>query len=77
MCDLKTGETFDGYTNVTLQRKNTLIVMKHVKAEICDNCGEYYLDETTAKEINEKAEKEMLEKEAIGKEIEIFNLEEI
>ncbi|MFN0049624.1 MAG: type II toxin-antitoxin system MqsA family antitoxin, partial [Cytophagales bacterium] len=59
----KTGETFSGQTNVTLQRTHSLVVIKNVKAEICDNCGEYYLDEATAIEINAKAEREMASRE--------------
>ncbi|MFN0047871.1 MAG: YgiT-type zinc finger protein, partial [Cytophagales bacterium] len=48
----------------------SLVVIKNVKAEICDNCGEYYLDEATAIEINAKAEREMA-----SREVEVFNLE--
>ncbi|MHB9112558.1 MAG: type II toxin-antitoxin system MqsA family antitoxin [Thermoleophilia bacterium] len=48
MC--KQGETHMGETTVTLQRGEATIIIKDVPAEICENCGEYYLSE----EITEK-----------------------
>ena len=39
------GETRAGRTTVTLQRSETTVILKGVPAEICDNCGEYYLSE--------------------------------
>jgi YgiT-type zinc finger domain-containing protein len=46
----KTGEMVEGTTTVTLQRGETTVVIKDVPAEVCDNCGEYYLsDEMSAK----------------------------
>lgn len=47
----KTGETHPGTTTVTLQRENNVGVIRDVPAEICDNCGEYYLSETTASRV--------------------------
>ena len=45
----KQGETRPGYTTVTLQRGEHTLVFKNVPAQVCENCGEYYLsDETTA-----------------------------
>jgi YgiT-type zinc finger domain-containing protein len=41
----KTGEVQPGYATVTLQRGGTTVVIKDVPAEVCDNCGEYYLSE--------------------------------
>jgi YgiT-type zinc finger domain-containing protein len=37
------GETRPGNTIVTLQRGDTTVVIKGVPADVCDNCGEYYL----------------------------------
>ena len=46
----KTGETKEGSATVTLEKGATTVVLKDVPAEICDNCGEYYLDsEKTAR----------------------------
>ena len=47
----KTGETAQGFTTVTLRRDNTVVVMENVPAQICDNCGHYYLDSATAKRV--------------------------
>lgn len=53
----KTGDTHPGTTTVTLQRGNTVVVIRDVPAEICENCGEYYLDESTARRVYADAEK--------------------
>jgi YgiT-type zinc finger domain-containing protein len=46
----KTGELQPGRATVTLQRSGTTVVIKEVPADICDNCGEYYLsDEMSAR----------------------------
>lgn len=52
----KTGQTHPGITTVTLQRNKTVIVIRDVPAEICDDCGEYYLNETTARRVYANAE---------------------
>lgn len=53
----ETGQTHPGITTVTLQRANTVVVIRDVPAEICDNCGEYYLSEPTAKRVYADADK--------------------
>ena len=50
------GKTQPGTVTVTLERDNTLILIKDVPAEVCQQCGEYYLDENTTKHIMEMAE---------------------
>ena len=47
----KTGQTHPGTSTVTLQRDNTVVVIRDVPAEICENCGEYYLSEPTASRV--------------------------
>ena len=42
----KHGETAPGLVTVSLQRKETTVIFKNVPAEVCNNCGEYFLDET-------------------------------
>jgi YgiT-type zinc finger domain-containing protein len=45
----KDGETKAGLATVTLERDATTIVFKSVPAQVCENCGEEYVDdETTA-----------------------------
>lgn len=41
----KEGEIHTGYATVTLQRGGTTVVIKEVPADVCDNCGEYFLSE--------------------------------
>jgi YgiT-type zinc finger domain-containing protein len=49
----KTGQTRDGAATVTLERNGAVVVIKCVPAEVCNNCGEYYLDEQiTGKVLN-------------------------
>lgn len=52
----KHGETKPGLVTVTLERDECIIVLKKVPAEICDNCGEYYLSDTVTEQVLEKAE---------------------
>lgn len=41
----KHGSTAPGTATVTLERGNTIVIIKDVPAEVCGDCGEYYLDE--------------------------------
>jgi len=52
----KTGETKPGKTTVTVQRGETTVMIKDTPAEVCENCGEYYLDEAVARAVYAQAE---------------------
>ena len=52
----KQGRTQPGRTTVTLQRGDSTVIFRDAPAEICDNCGEYYLDDATSKLLLERAE---------------------
>ena len=52
----KTGMTRPGKTTVTLQRGDSVVVVREVPAEVCEDCGEYYLDPATAARIYAEAE---------------------
>lgn len=52
----KTGQTQAGHANVVLQRDEATIVLKRVPADVCDNCGEYYLSRDIAQKTYEMAE---------------------
>jgi YgiT-type zinc finger domain-containing protein len=52
----KQGETRPGRTTVVLERGKTTVVIKDVPAEICENCGEYYLTEEMTAKVMEMAE---------------------
>ena len=51
----KHGEIQEGTTTVTLERGTSTIVFKDVPAQICDNCGEKYVDSAITKELLSKA----------------------
>lgn len=50
------GQTRPGTVTVTLQRGDCTIVFRDVPADVCENCGEYYLDESVAERLLDKAE---------------------
>lgn len=52
----KHGETRPGKTTVTLERNGMTLVIRNVPAEVCENCGEAYVDEATARELLHRAE---------------------
>jgi len=52
----KHGETSHGYVTVTLQKKATTVIFKDVPADVCDNCGEYYLSEEITENLLNRAE---------------------
>lgn len=52
----KHGQTQPGHVTVTLQRGPCTIIIKDVPADVCDNCGEYYLDEETSSVLLARAE---------------------
>jgi YgiT-type zinc finger domain-containing protein len=47
----KNGDTSSGRVNVVLQRNECTIIFKDVPADVCENCGEYYLNEDVTNEI--------------------------
>ena len=52
----KHGETHSGFTTVALQRGEHTLIFKDVPAEICENCGEYYLSDEVAARLYKQAE---------------------
>lgn len=64
----KHGATAPGRVTVTLQREDCTVILKDVPAEVCDNCGEYYLSEAVTKQVLERAEAAV----ARGAEVEIL-----
>lgn len=51
------GKTQAGETTVTLDRDGTVIVFRRVPAEVCDNCGEAFVDETVTESLLTSAER--------------------
>ena len=64
----KTGQLSAGTATITLQRGKTTVVIKNVPADVCDNCGEYYLSEEMTElvlELGESAVKKGVEVEVL------------
>ena len=61
----KNGETNHGKVTVTLTRDNSTIVIKEVPAEVCNNCGDYFLSSEITKAVLSLAE------DAVNKGIEV------
>ena len=51
----KHGSTDVGMVSVTLTRGKTIVVFKDVPAQVCPNCGEYYLESDVSKKLMERA----------------------
>jgi YgiT-type zinc finger domain-containing protein len=52
----KQGETRSGTTTVTLEREGTVLVVRSVPAQVCQNCGEEYIDEDITATLLQQAE---------------------
>ncbi len=52
----KTGETADGTTTVTIERRGTMLVLRGVPARVCQTCGEAYVSGEVTDEILRRAE---------------------
>ena len=61
----KTGTMKPGHVTVTLERQNSIIIVKNVPASVCENCGEYTLDDATTERVMQIAE------EAIAHNVEV------
>ena len=66
----KQGRTAPGVVSVPLQRGDTTIIFKSAHADVCQNCGEYYLDEVTTADLLSRAEQAI----SRGAEVEIVRL---
>ncbi|MFH0766156.1 MAG: type II toxin-antitoxin system MqsA family antitoxin [Calditrichota bacterium] len=52
----KEGHTEPQRTTITLQRGETTIIIKNVPADVCENCGEPYLNEENTDKVLKLAE---------------------
>jgi len=50
------GHTRPGFASVTLERDLTTLLFKDVPAQVCDNCGEEFIDETASANLLTAAE---------------------
>jgi len=65
----KTGKTCPGYATVMLSRSGSTVIIKQVPADICDNCGEYYLSSDMTDRVLRMAETALRE----GAEVELLS----
>jgi len=64
------GTTAKGKVTVTLERDGAIVLIKDVPAEVCTNCGHYYLSEEITRLVMEKGNEAI----ASGAELEVFKL---
>lgn len=70
-CSLcKIGVTEKGFVTVTLEKNDSIILIKNVPAEVCSNCGHYYLSEEVTAEVLQKGKEAV----ATGAELEVIKL---
>jgi len=51
------GETRPGTATLVLEREGRTVIVKHVPAQVCENCGEEYVDEAAAAAALDSAER--------------------
>ena len=56
MCDLQDRGNEARKRTVMLQRGEPTVLIKETPADVCQNCGEYYLNETVARKVYAQAE---------------------
>ena len=64
----KHSQTAPGLVTVSLTRGSSVIVIKDVPADVCANCGEYYLSAEVSRKVHDKAAAAV----ASGAEVEIL-----
>ncbi len=52
----KQGQTQPGQVFVTLQRDESIVVIKNVPADVCENCQEHYLSGKVTEQVLSQAE---------------------
>lgn len=52
----KNGHTVAGFASVTLERAATTLLFQRVPAQVCDNCGEEFIDEAASTRLLATAE---------------------
>ncbi|MGD9930157.1 MAG: type II toxin-antitoxin system MqsA family antitoxin [Mangrovibacterium sp.] len=69
----KNGKTRKGKATVTLERAGSIIAIKDVPAQVCQNCGEYYLDAETTRKVLARAEQAVKK----GAEVEVISMNKV
>ena len=50
----KIGELSSGKVTVTVERDGSIVLVKNVPAQVCNNCSSYFLDTAMTRRILEK-----------------------
>ena len=58
-CPVCKGDLNNGFTDITFRREKSIIVIEHVPARVCNNCGEAIIDSVISQKTFEIAEQEM------------------
>jgi len=53
----KHGETQKGTTVLVFQREGTMVVILDVPAQVCQNCGEAYVNEQISEQVMKQVER--------------------
>ena len=69
----KNGTTQEGKVTVTLERDGSIIAIKEVPAQVCQNCGEYFLSAEMTREVLKRAEQAIKK----GAEVEIIKMDKV
>jgi YgiT-type zinc finger domain-containing protein len=69
----KNGTTKRGKVTVTLERKGSIVLIKNATAQVCNNCGHYYLSSAMTRKVLAKGE-ESLKK---GVELEVLKMQSV
>lgn len=67
----KLGELKPGKVTVTLEKGGSIVLLKNVPAQVCDNCSSYFLDPATTRLVLKKAENSVKN----GAELEMIQME--
>jgi len=67
----KIGELATGKVTVTLERDGSIVLLKNVQAQVCNNCASYFLDTATTRNVLQKAENSVKN----GAELEVIQME--
>ncbi|WP_425639459.1 type II toxin-antitoxin system MqsA family antitoxin [Algoriphagus yeomjeoni] len=67
----KNGTTEKGLVTVTLEKGSTIVLIKEVPADVCANCGHYYLSSEMTKLVLEKGNEAYTK----GAELEVVKLQ--
>ncbi len=70
-CPICSGEIADGQTTFTVDLGSGVVVVRHVPASVCKQCGEDWIQDSVA----ERLEKIVANARTVGKVVEVIDLQ--